>query len=84
MPKIMLAEDDQTMITLLETLLGMEGYQVIALAIGDDVLYGDDIQRENTAHFDECKKNDFKTEGCEKYHDRINSEISGIYVDLDK
>ena len=57
---------------------------LIALFIGGDVLYGDNIQRDNTAHFNECKNNDFKTEGCEKYHSRINSEISGIYVDLDE
>jgi hypothetical protein len=57
---------------------------LIALFIGGDVLFGDNIQRENTAHFNECKNNDFKTEGCEKYHSRINSEISGIYVDLDE
>lgn len=57
---------------------------LIALAIGGDVLYGDNIQRANTAHFNECKANDFKTEGCEKYHSRINSEISGIYVDLEE
>ncbi len=56
---------------------------LIALAIGGDVLFGDNIQRDNTAHFDECKENDFKTEGCEKYHTRINSEISGIYIDLE-
>ena len=56
---------------------------LIALAIGGNVLFGDNIQRENTAHFNECKENDFKTEGCEKYHGRINSEISGIYVDLE-
>jgi CheY-like chemotaxis protein len=37
MPKIMLAEDDQTMVTLLETLLGMEGYQVVSLGGYDDV-----------------------------------------------
>jgi len=37
MPRIMLAEDDLTMVTLLKTLLGMEGYQVIALSIDDDV-----------------------------------------------
>jgi hypothetical protein len=42
------------------------------------------MQRDNTAHFNECKKNDFKAEDCKKYHSRINSEISGIYVDLDK
>ncbi len=56
---------------------------LIALAIGGNVLFGDNIQRENTAHFNECKENDFKTEGCEKYHTRINSEISGIYIDLE-
>jgi len=38
MPKIMLAEDDPTMVSLLKTLLGMEGYQVVVLSISDDVL----------------------------------------------
>ncbi len=57
---------------------------LLALAISDDVLFSDNIQRENTAHFNECKENDFKTDGCEKYWDRINNKISGIYVDLDK
>lgn len=52
---------------------------LIGLAIGDDVLYGDKIQRANTAHFKECKANDFATEDCLKYCDRINTEISGIY-----
>ncbi len=57
---------------------------LIALAIGDDVLFSDDIQRGNTAHFNECKENDFKLDGCEKYFDRINNKISGIFVDLDE
>ncbi|MDH3278570.1 MAG: hypothetical protein OEL84_04815 [Nitrosopumilus sp.] len=57
---------------------------LLALAIGSDVLFADNMQRENTHHFNECKLNDFKTDGCEKYWDRINNEISGIYVDLDK
>ena len=57
---------------------------LIALAIGDDVLFSDNIQRGNTAHFNECKEIDFKSEDCEKYWDRINTEISGIYVDLDE
>ena len=56
---------------------------LIALAIGGDVLFADTMQRDNTAHFNECKENDFKAEGCEKYHSRINSEISGVYVDLE-
>lgn len=37
MPKIMLAEDDHTMVTLLTTLLGMEGYDVVALSVNEDV-----------------------------------------------
>jgi len=57
---------------------------IIALAIGDDVLLSDNIQRGDTAHFNECKINDFKTDGCEKYWDRINNKISGIYVDLEE
>ncbi len=57
---------------------------IIALFIGADGLFADNIQRDNTAQFNECKNNDFKAEECEKYHNRINSEISGIYVDLDK
>lgn len=57
---------------------------IIGLAIGDDVLLADNIQRDGTTHFNECKANDFKTDGCEKYWDRINNEVSGIYVDLDE
>ena len=57
---------------------------LIALFIGGDVLFADNMQRSHTAHFNECKENDFKTDGCEKYWDRINNKISGIYVDLDE
>ncbi len=57
---------------------------LIALGIGEDVLFADNMQRDNTAHFNECKENDFKTDGCEIYWDRLNTEISGIYVDLDE
>ena len=57
---------------------------LVGLAIGADVLFGDNIQRENTAHFNACKANYFKTEDCERYWDRINTDVSGIYVDLEK
>ncbi|MBC8252369.1 MAG: hypothetical protein ISR80_00635 [Nitrosopumilus sp.] len=57
---------------------------LIGLFLADDVLFSDNISRENTAHFEKCKENDFKTDGCEKYWDRINNKISGIYVDLDE
>ncbi len=40
---------------------------LLGLAIGSDVLYADKIQRGQTAHFEECKANDFVDEGCEKY-----------------
>ncbi|MDH3203381.1 MAG: hypothetical protein OEL81_01730 [Nitrosopumilus sp.] len=56
---------------------------LLALAIGDDVLFADNMSRDSTIHFNECKENDFKTDGCEKYWDRINNKISGIYVDLE-
>lgn len=57
---------------------------IMALFMANDVLFADNMQRDNTAHFNQCKANDFKTDGCEKYWDRINNSISGIYVDLDK
>ena len=56
---------------------------IIALFMADDVLFSDNLSRDKTAHFDECKVNDFKTDGCEMYWDRINNKASGIYVDLD-
>jgi DNA-binding response OmpR family regulator len=37
MPKILLAEDDHTMVALLKTLLNMEGFDVVALDIHSDV-----------------------------------------------
>ncbi len=37
MPKILLAEDDPTMVMLLTTLLKMEGFDVIALDINADI-----------------------------------------------
>ena len=57
---------------------------LLALFLADDVLFADNIQRENTAHFNECKLNDFVPDDCVKYRDRINNEISGIYVDPSK
>ena len=57
---------------------------IIGLFMADDVLFSDNMARDKTAHFNECKENDFKTDGCEKYWDRINNKISGIYVDLDR
>lgn len=55
---------------------------IIALFTADDVLLADNMSRDSTAHFNECKENDFKPDECRKYWDRINNEASGIYVDL--
>ncbi|RNJ74857.1 MAG: hypothetical protein D9C04_01250 [Nitrosopumilus sp. B06] len=54
---------------------------MIGFAIGGDVLYSDNIQRANTAHFNECKTDAFSADGCQKYCDRLNTEISGIYIE---
>jgi CheY-like chemotaxis protein len=37
MPKLMLAEDDPTMVSLLSTLLKMEGFEVVVLSANADV-----------------------------------------------
>jgi DNA-binding response OmpR family regulator len=37
MAKILLAEDDATMVSLLKTLLNMEGFDVVALDAGSDI-----------------------------------------------
>ena len=54
---------------------------LLALFLADDVLFADNIARDKTVHFNECKENDFRTDDCEKYWERINNEISGIYVE---
>jgi len=45
MPKVLLAEDDFTMVSLLKTLLKMEGYDVVALDVNANV--PDAVEREN-------------------------------------
>ena len=40
---------------------------LIGLAIGEDALFADKIQRANTAHFDECKETGFAAEDCKTY-----------------
>jgi len=37
MPKVLIAEDDHTMVSLLQTLLRMEGFDVVALDVDVDV-----------------------------------------------
>ncbi len=40
---------------------------LLALAIGEDVLFGDNIQRAQTAHYEDCKSNDFVDDSCQRY-----------------
>lgn len=44
------------------TIIGLLG-----LAIGEDVLFGDKIQRANTAVFENCKETGFVSEECQKF-----------------
>ena len=40
---------------------------ILYMMIGENVLFADEIQRENTRHFEECKENKFEGEECQKY-----------------
>ncbi len=44
---------------------------LLHLAIGGNVLYGDDIQRANTAEYENCKDIDFVAEECRKFDERL-------------
>lgn len=57
---------------------------IMGMTIGKNVLFSDSIARDKTADFKQCKADDFKTKNCEKYWDRINTDVSGIHVDLKK
>ncbi len=55
---------------------------LIGLIIGDDVLYGDKIQRANTADFEACKAADFQLPQCDVYWNKLNNDVAGIYVEI--
>jgi len=44
---------------------------VLQLAIGPDVLFADDIQRQQVAVFDDCQANDFQEPQCAKWIDQM-------------
>lgn len=44
---------------------------LLQLGIGENVLFADDIQRENTREFEECKDINFVGEECRKFDSRI-------------
>lgn len=55
------------------------GIALLYLAIGENVLYADQLQREKTAHYEQCKENKFAGEDCQQYllpsvHERCVAE----------
>jgi len=44
---------------------------MLHLAIGQNVLTGDDIQRAKTAEFEQCKETNFVGDECRKYDKRL-------------
>ena len=44
---------------------------LLQLGIGDNVLFGDDIQRTKTSEFEHCKEIDFVGEECRKFDSRL-------------
>ena len=56
---------------------------LLGLAIGEDVLYADNIQRAKTAHFEECKENGFVNESCQPYQVHMKYEQCVAEKNLD-
>ena len=48
---------------------------LLYLAIGEDVLYADNIQRQNTHEFEECKENNFEGDECKKFESRLKIDL---------
>ena len=56
---------------------------LLGLAIGEDVLYGDNIQRAKTAEFQNCKEANFVGDECKKYEIYIAYEKCIAEQDLE-
>ena len=58
---------------------------LLGMAIGEDVLYADNIQREKTAHFNECKAGGFVDESCQPYavHQKFEECVANRSLDDD-
>ena len=44
---------------------------ILQLAIGPNVMFGDEIQRQQVALFEDCKVNDFQDPQCAKWLDEM-------------
>ena len=54
---------------------------IIGFFIGADVLYGDNIQRANTAEFEYCKSVNFEAVSCERFIPYLNNDVAGIWTE---
>ena len=57
---------------------------VLHLAIGDNVLFGDQMQRDKTAFFEECKAIFYATEECQKFDKPGNTLYAIERLPIDK
>jgi len=48
---------------------------ILQLAIGPDVLFADNIQREQVELFEDCKTNDFQDPQCAKWLDEMKLQV---------
>jgi len=44
---------------------------LLFMGIGENVLFGDDIQRAKTVEFEQCKETNFLGEECRKFDSRL-------------
>ena len=50
---------------------------LLYLAIGENVLYADDIQRDKTAEYEACLEINFEGEDCKKFDSRLRIDLEG-------
>ncbi len=56
---------------------------LLQITIGEDVLYGDTIQRQQVAVFEDCKTNGFQEPQCDKWIDQIQVQECIDTMDVD-
>ena len=56
---------------------------ILQLAIGENVLYADEIQREKTLEFEACKEVNFVGDECRKFDSRLKVDALDSGLDPD-
>jgi hypothetical protein len=54
---------------------------LLGIVIGEDVLYGDKIQRAKLVDFEKCREADFQLQECSAYWEKLNNDVAGIYTE---